>query len=68
MSNLYSKIAAKPAKRMQDNMVSQTNAWMNGMKLCFTANFPVLLLFLSNRVFKRKLVRKKHDRQKFVKE
>lgn len=31
MSNLYSKIATKPVKRIQDNMsVSQTNAWMNG--------------------------------------
>lgn len=33
MSNLYSKIATKPVKRAQDNMsVTQTNAWMNGMK------------------------------------
>lgn len=34
MSNLYSKIAPKPVKRIQDNMpVSQTNAWMNGKLL-----------------------------------
>lgn len=34
MSNLYSKISTKPVKRMQENMsVSQTNAWMNGMKI-----------------------------------
>lgn len=34
MSNLYSKIAPKPVKRIQDNMaVSQTNAWMNGKDL-----------------------------------
>ncbi|KAI4468938.1 BTB And C-terminal Kelch [Popillia japonica] len=34
MSNLYSKIAPKPVKRIQDNMpVSQTNAWMNAETL-----------------------------------
>jgi hypothetical protein len=30
MSNLYSKIAPKPVKRLQDISVSQANAWMNG--------------------------------------
>ncbi|XP_018319762.1 BTB/POZ domain-containing protein 6 isoform X3 [Agrilus planipennis] len=34
MSNLYSKIAPKPTKRIQDTMtVSQTNAWMNAESL-----------------------------------
>lgn len=33
MSNLYSKIAPKPVKRLQDISVSQTNAWVNGKLL-----------------------------------
>lgn len=32
MSNLYSKIAPKPAKRLQDLTVSQSNQWVNGMR------------------------------------
>lgn len=37
MSNLYSKIAPKPPKRLSPDMntqttVSQTNQWINGMK------------------------------------
>lgn len=33
MSNLYSKISQKPAKRIADLSVSQTNQWVNGKKI-----------------------------------
>lgn len=50
MSNLYSKIAANPYKRFQDNSiaVTQTNAWVNGKPTIIrrAAGGVVLFFFL----------------------
>lgn len=45
MSNLYSRIAHKPAKRLDNMAVSQTNAWMNG-KFTFLLTLQMLDLKL----------------------